>query len=141
MRYIYFGIEGINYRMVNGRPTVPDDIIPVYDKHLYAVQWKSRPREVYQYMPFGDQVAAVFDASKDDYRFVDNMLMPDSVYEGYEEYNPSEASLYRERVAKIILGELPMSAWDDYVKEWYDKGGDVVVKRATEWYKQTYNIE
>jgi hypothetical protein len=32
-----------------------------------------------------------------------------------------------------------MSAWDNYVKEWYAKGGKVVTERATAWYKKVHN--
>jgi len=64
-----------------------------------------------------------------------------SVYEGYSDYLPENAMLYREYASKIVLGTLPMEAWDEYVHKWNDEGGAEVTKRATEWYKQTYNIQ
>jgi hypothetical protein len=64
-----------------------------------------------------------------------------TVYEGYDDYRPSSAPLYREITSKIIVGELSMSAWDEYVKEWYAKGGKVVTERATAWYKKVHNIK
>jgi hypothetical protein len=71
----------------------------------------------------------------------DDMGMPISVYEGYEDYMPDKALLYREYCSKMVLGTLPMSAWDEYVKQWYAKGGEEVLKRATAWYKEVNNIQ
>ena len=137
MLYSYFGIEGLNYTVENGKITPTDT--PVSNKHLYNMTWLPRTRDVYRDMPFGDIIVNVYDACKDDYRFTDIVMMPSSVFDGYEDYATSKAALYKERCAKMILGELPMSAWDAYVKEWYDKGGTVVTKRVTDWYKKTYN--
>ena len=68
----------------------------------------------------------------------DNNGMPLTVYDGYEDYAPSIAKLYRERCSKIVIGELPLSAWDQYVKDWYAQGGEEVTERATEWYKKAF---
>ncbi len=54
---------------------------------------------------------------------------------------PDKALLYREYCSKMVLGTLPMTAWDDYIKEWYAKGGAEVLKRATAWYKEVNNIQ
>jgi hypothetical protein len=89
----------------------------------------------------GDQMAAAYDASENDVQYIQNKFMPISVYEGYEDYKPeTTSSLYREVASKLIVGELPMSAWDGYVKEWYEKGGQIVTERATKWYKDVHNI-
>jgi putative aldouronate transport system substrate-binding protein len=140
-RFIFFGIEGTNYVMKENKVVVDETVEQVSNKHLYAVNWQGRSREVFESMPFGDIVVKIYDKAKDDYRFIDNMLMPSSVYEGYEDYLPSKSSLYKEKCSKMVLGELPMSAWNAYVKEWRKKGGDEVIKRATEWYKKVHNIQ
>ena len=67
--------------------------------------------------------------------------MPASIYEGYEDYMPEKATLYREYASKMALGVLPMTAWDEYVQKWYAQGGDEVLKRATAWYKQVNQIQ
>ena len=139
--YFNFGIEGLNYVIENGKVIYPDSVSPISNKHRYLLNIIGSSREVYESMPFGAILTAVYDASINDVRYLDTMMMPGSVYEGYEDYTPSKASLYRERVTKMILGELPMSAWDDYVEEWYAKGGKEVQKRVTGWYKKTYNIK
>jgi hypothetical protein len=68
----------------------------------------------------------------------DDNGMPPAVYAGYEDYVPSIAKLYRERCSKIVIGELPLEAWNDYVKEWHARGGEEVTRRATEWYRAAY---
>jgi putative aldouronate transport system substrate-binding protein len=71
----------------------------------------------------------------------DDVGIPISVYEGYEDYIPDNALLYREYCSKMVLGTLPMDAWDEYVEKWYAQGGEEVLKRATAWYKKVNNIE
>ena len=68
----------------------------------------------------------------------ENLGMPNSVYEGYEDFIPENSKLYQEWCSKFITGEYPISRWDEYVKRWYDSGGTVVTQRATTWYKNTY---
>jgi putative aldouronate transport system substrate-binding protein len=67
-----------------------------------------------------------------------NVGMPVSLFEGYEDFLPNKATLYQEYTSKIILGLLPMEAWDEYVAEWNRRGGDEVTQRVAEWYKATY---
>jgi putative aldouronate transport system substrate-binding protein len=138
--YFRFGIEGVNYVMEGNKVTYPDSVAPISNKHRYLVDIRGPGRDVYLNMPFGDILTAVLDASRDDVQYRDTMMMPGSVYEDYEDYAPSRAALFREKVAKMILSELPMSEWDAYVEEWYTKGGTEVQKRVTNWYKKTYNI-
>jgi putative aldouronate transport system substrate-binding protein len=138
--YYHFGIEGLNYVMDGDKVTYPDTVTPISNKHRYLLNIKGHSREVYKNMPFGDILTAVYDAAINDKTYRDTMLMPGTVYEDYEDYAPSKASLFREKVAKMILGELPLSAWDEYVTEWYTKGGEEVQKRVTQWYKTAYNI-
>ena len=140
IRYANFGIEGVNYIIKDGR-VVGDDpsIVPVSNKHLYVMRWIGQGRDEFMNMPFGDILVKVYEDSKDDYRFIDNMMMPASVYDGYEDFAPSASKLYKEISAKIVLGELPISYWDTYVNDWYAKGGTEVVKRVTAWYKKVHN--
>ena len=121
--------------MENNKVTYPDSVTPITNKHRYLIEIREKSREVYESMPFGNMLTAVYDASFNDVRYLDTMMMPGSVYKGYEDYDPSRASLYRERVVKMILGKLPMSAWGEYVDKWYTNGGKEVQKRVTRWYK------
>ena len=116
--YWHLGIEGVNYGMVDGKVSY-EGYTPISNTHRYLMDMKGVPEKVVTSMPFGEILGNVYEASINDVQFDDTMLMPGSVYEDYVDYNPAVAALFREKVAKMIMGELPMSAWDAYVKEWY----------------------
>jgi putative aldouronate transport system substrate-binding protein len=40
-----------------------------------------------------------------------------------------------EYFVKFVSGKLPISAFDQYVKEWKEKGGEQITKEVNEWYK------
>lgn len=42
--------------------------------------------------------------------------------------------LFQEISAKIIAGQEPLDAFDDYVADWRARGGDQWIEEATEWY-------
>ncbi|MDP3177134.1 MAG: hypothetical protein Q8M76_04470, partial [Spirochaetaceae bacterium] len=139
--YKFFGIEGLNYKREGSKIVVDKTVTSLSNKFPFVMRSGNRTAEMYSWMPAGDQMAAVYKASINDAQFVQNTFMPVKVYDGFEDYIPSKAPLYQERVAKIIIGELPMEAWDAYVKEWNDKGGKVVTERATQWYKDVHGIK
>lgn len=56
--------------------------------------------------------------------------LPQSIYDGYPDIATHQ--LYFSTMAKIMIGELDIDAFDDFVKEWYEKGGTEVTKRAQE---------
>jgi putative aldouronate transport system substrate-binding protein len=39
-----------------------------------------------------------------------------------------------ETIFGIIIGELPMSAFDDYVAQWMSLGGDQIIQEVNEWW-------
>ncbi|RAV13344.1 extracellular solute-binding protein [Paenibacillus contaminans] len=51
-------------------------------------------------------------------------------------YWPDMMKLKVETYAKIVNGTLPVSAFDDFVKQWNDLGGTVLEKNANELYQQ-----
>lgn len=53
----------------------------------------------------------------------------------HPELKPGNCDLFLEYAAKIFYGQLPPEAHDDFVKEYMKRGGDQVVKEATEAYK------
>jgi hypothetical protein len=97
---------------------------------------------VFALTPLGEMKAKILDKMVEvGFTYYDDEPIPVSVYEGYEDYQPSTAVLFREYCSKMVLGTLPMSAWDEYVEQWYAKGGTEVLKRATAWYKDVNNID
>lgn len=51
-------------------------------------------------------------------------------------YWPDMTKLKVETYAKIVNGTLPVSAFDDFVKQWNDQGGTVLEKNANDLYQQ-----
>ncbi|QQZ63678.1 extracellular solute-binding protein [Paenibacillus sonchi] len=60
--------------------------------------------------------------------------IPSSIYEGFADIK--NHTLYQEYMTKIIIGELPIDAFDEFVDKWKKTGGDEVTKRARAWYSQ-----
>lgn len=133
----FYGIEGVNYNVVDGK------IVPVEDKpkqrYEYFQEIAQFDSEIYRQTLYGDMKAAIYDASINDGRSLENIGMDAAIFDGYEDFlDSSMGNLYRQYTSKFILGELPMSDWDKYVDEWKKRGGDVITQRATEWYKSIY---
>ena len=47
-------------------------------------------------------------------------------------------TLFMDMFAKVVSGKEDIDAtWDAYVADWYDRGGEDVIKEATAWYNQS----
>jgi len=40
-----------------------------------------------------------------------------------------------ETIVEIITGDKPLDYFDEFVKKWYDAGGEILTKQANEWYE------
>jgi putative aldouronate transport system substrate-binding protein len=52
----------------------------------------------------------------------------------YEEVKQSLTDLTNETFDKIILGQLPLAAFDDYVQQWEKLGGATALKAVADWW-------
>ena len=57
--------------------------------------------------------------------------MPKTIYDGFSDIGAH--SLYQQYMTQIIIGELPLEAFDEFVEKWYATGGEEVTRRAREW--------
>jgi putative aldouronate transport system substrate-binding protein len=133
--YSTLGIEGVNYeRDGAGNITVIDALPPA--RYTYSIGFGDPPNDVIAMQTFGQLKVNFMAATRDNVMNPQNMFMPSSVYEGYTDFIPNSATMYREIAGQIITGQVPATreVWDAYVEEWYDAGGQVVTDRATEWY-------
>jgi putative aldouronate transport system substrate-binding protein len=136
----FYGVEGLNYKVVDGKISLEG--FPVRSRYQYVQGIAQANADIYRLTTFGEMKAKIYEASINDGRSLDNIGMPQSVWEGYEDFNDTNmGNLYRQYTAKFILGELPMSDWDKYVAEWKKKGGDVITQRVTDWYKSVHQIK
>lgn len=51
------------------------------------------------------------------------------------DYPDTCTKLFQEYLAKIVMGSLPVDAWEDYVDEFYSMGGDQIEKEVNEAYQ------
>ena len=56
----------------------------------------------------------------------------------FPDINPGNSPMYQEIAAKIVLGKLPLDAFDDYVKKYRQQGGDELIKEMTEAYNNLH---
>lgn len=136
--YAFYGIEGVNYKAGDNGKIVSEGF-PAKQRVDFSHSLASLTSDDYLQTLFGEMKAAIYNASIDDGRALDNIGMPPSVYDGYDAYRPENmGSTYRQFAVKFVLGELPENAWDKYVSDWYKNGGTEITKRATEWYKSVH---
>lgn len=135
----WLGIEGEDWRMANGEVEILDATrTPFYS---YVPTVTSYVAEATEMTQFGDEKVAIIEQAHDNIYFgPDSLGMPNSVYDGYEDFIPSVAALYRETASRMVTGEISMDEWDEYVEQWYSEGGRAVTDRATEWYRETHNL-
>jgi putative aldouronate transport system substrate-binding protein len=137
--YKSLGIPGKDWKMTGDTLEILNKA-PAFYKYV-PVETSQYSRDVFAMTARGEMKAPILDKMiETGFTSNDDAWLPISVYAGYEEYLPEKATLYREYCSKMVLGVLPMSAWDEYVNAWYAKGGTEVLKRATAWYKQVNNI-
>lgn len=53
---------------------------------------------------------------------------------GMGKYKADLNKLEIEYFTKIIVGQLPIDAFDDFVEEWKQKGGDEITREVNDWY-------
>jgi putative aldouronate transport system substrate-binding protein len=145
LTYMSRGIEGYNWKLVGGK--VSSEGMQPLPVNMYLIGTKqmggSLFRDSLMRAQEGPMQVGVYDgviAAKDG-RDLDSAGMPETVYEGYEDFVPSVSVLYQQYASKFVLGEVPVDSWDAYVKDWMDRGGKVISEKATAWYKKLHNIK
>ncbi|AEI42909.1 extracellular solute-binding protein [Paenibacillus mucilaginosus] len=141
---LYLGVEGMHYTLKDGKAIrLPDD---------------KRTQENLLLHPWQELAALDFTtrllkgaASDDSLWSVDQTIrnmegaqayskniagdgLPASIYAGFPDIN--NRTLYVEYATKMILGQYPISKFDEFVEKWYASGGDEVTKRARAWYEK-----
>jgi len=135
------GIEGIDYNMVDGKMV----LIPKSEQGDPIETWVKKPPvntlEMFQQQSTKDAMSMgsselqqrainTLDKLYDEARIIPviGSFMPTTIYDGYPDI--SSHKLYFSMMSKIIIGEEPIDAFDDYVEQWYATGGTEVTERA-----------
>ncbi|MNC18406.1 hypothetical protein D3C75_663070 [compost metagenome] len=50
-------------------------------------------------------------------------------------------TMEKETFTKIIYSNEPLEAYDDFVKQWHEKGGTQITQEVNDWYKKTNDVD
>lgn len=149
--FFSFGIEGEDYTVSNGEVqwTMPTDDAGV-DKMQYLNDWlylvkdTTYNRRVLEQTEEGRKMIELYDTvlaneGRDGYQFVPRLQawVDNPQIAPYSDRYPS---LINEHIMKMVYGEEPISDWPKVIEEWRSKGGDDVIKEATERYNNNEGV-
>lgn len=150
--FFHFGIEGINHKKVDGK-IVFDGLdkaytkIPHTESQIFTLLLNPKgvgyeDKEVLAVTPVASTIIdglakAAKSAVKDD-----SVYLPDfAIVKQKPELDASAATgtLFADMFAKAITGKESVDvAFDSFVAEWKKRGGDEMIKIATEWHKSYF---
>lgn len=128
-----------NYRQANavleGRMKVEDLAPPRKRTYDLLVQFQNGQQDLRhyyaQYGPNGSASLVDKFIQADQYKYNQFYSTPTPTM---IERNAQLAKLRNETFIRIVLGELPLDAFDQFVADWRAQGGDAITKEVNEWY-------
>ncbi|SFE53535.1 putative aldouronate transport system substrate-binding protein [Paenibacillus catalpae] len=141
---LYLGVEGMHYEMKDGKAIkLPDDKSTQENQILNPVNnvstldmtidlFNSTASEENKWEI--DQVTRNMQEAQKYAKAIAGAGLPANIYDGFPDIN--NRTLYAEYATKIIIGEYPISKFDEFVDKWNKSGGEEVTKRAREWYEK-----
>ncbi|MCU6798161.1 extracellular solute-binding protein [Paenibacillus sp. WQ 127069] len=139
---LYLGVEGMHYAVKDGiAARLPEDKSTQENLFLQPYQNIASAdftSEIIKSTSSADRTWATDQEIrniKDAQKYVKIIAgdgMPPSVYADFADIN--NRILYVEYASKIILGQYPISKFDEFVEKWNKSGGEEVTKRARDWY-------
>ncbi len=115
-----YGVEGIHYNMVDGKEVFTDE----------KANWWPRWHEV---MSWDAPTPLLGKAGLKGWEYILDYAVGDPDFPIPEDMSPTWdalENLYKEYNYKIISGEYSIDKFDEFVKEWYDLGGDKITEYA-----------
>ncbi|WP_138750767.1 extracellular solute-binding protein [Paenibacillus sinopodophylli] len=138
---LYLGVEGMHYKLVDGKKTVlpedkstqqnrlnPYDQFGTIEFQEDLLNQSATPDNQWQY----DQSIKNMKDLQQYVKVIAGDGMPSSVYENYPDIKNHK--LWQEYATKIIIGTYPIDKFDEFVDKWNKSGGEAVTKQAREWY-------
>ncbi len=139
---LYLGVEGMHYEMKDGKAVkLPDDKSTMENQILNPYSSSATldfTIDLYQDTASEDSKWAIdqltnnMQEAQQYAKHIAGDGIPASIYEGFPDIN--NRTLFIEYASKIILGQYPISKFDEFVEKWNKSGGEEVTKRAREWY-------
>lgn len=152
-KFFAYGIEGVNHtveadgtiKFDNTSPVNADNnasvffsvtMNPLGDGRLTPLGLASDPN--------GELLIKGLEAAKNSLYKSDGLYMPslESTKTKPELGTFGSGTLFMDMFAKVVTGRADIdSSFDNFVKEWKKRGGDEIIKEATEWYKSFHKIQ
>lgn len=141
----YFGPEGMRHKVENGKKVLlPDDRAKMEDLSVLPVVRTSDSVKLElkilketvdpSRLPAVEAAERIVDGFQKNFKNIAGDGMPANIYEGFPDIKAH--ALFQEYMSKIIIGDMPIEKFDEFVENWYSTGGSEVTKRAREWYSK-----
>jgi len=138
----YLGVKDMHYTEKDGKPAIiPVDKTKMQNRILY-------PYNDIATIDFSSNLFKSATTSENQWAYEQNTRnmkenqkyvktiagdgIASTVYDGYPDIK--NKTLYVEYITKIIIGEYPISKFDEFVDKWNKSGGEAVTKAARDWY-------
>jgi putative aldouronate transport system substrate-binding protein len=141
---LHYGVEGMHHTVVNGkRSAIPpnssqevllDPGFILWGSLDFIVQSNEDSKTAENEWMFSQSIKQVKELQQYIHAIAGDGL-PASVYADYPDIQG--CTLWQEYASKIIIGTLPISAFDEFVDRWNRSGGAEVTRRARDWYAKT----
>ncbi|KRF06814.1 hypothetical protein ASG89_18355 [Paenibacillus sp. Soil766] len=141
LKFLDYGLEGEDYSLENGKvnykyPTNADEINKE-NMHLMFLRFAGPSylanESFMKGRKDGDVIANAIKIAKAEGRQDDGLDMPiPPTLQSKPELGKN--GLWMETTAKIMTGKDPVDSFDKFVEDWKKRGGDQIIKDATEWY-------
>ncbi len=139
--YLSYGIEGENWTKENGEVKFeyPDSVLGEdeirFRKFLGFIRDDAYDPRLTPYTPGGDQLMQWIEETgpKEGSENIDPGNL--TALMNYPELDTGNCDLFYEMAAKIFYGQEPADYFDEFVAEYKSRGGDEIIKEATEAYQ------
>lgn len=133
---VKFGVEGVEYNLVDGTREYIEGVNAPWRKSLvrraydgdFFIDAKYSPEVKAQVKPWVDRAIETVVFSKDK-GFVPQ-ASKDPVFQDYK-------LIWDETITRIMVGDLPVDAYDQLLSNWYEKGGAAYVEQMNEYIAST----
>ncbi|TBL70901.1 extracellular solute-binding protein [Paenibacillus thalictri] len=144
-KFLTYGIEGDDYTVESGKIKYkyPEKQEDIYREEMHLTWLRLigpshlTDTEFMKNRPSGDLVLKAMDVASKEGRKNDGLGMP-ALPTLQARPELGRDGLWLELAAKIVTGKESPDAFEKFVDDWKKRGGDQVIKEATDWYKSTH---
>lgn len=144
--FFIFGIEGHNYTRENGEilfdanapANLENNAIEMFRLSLNPKEIGMNNARAIATLSESEKILEAYALSDEIMMKNDGLYMPQlNTLQKFPELSPW-GTLFNEMFAKVVTGTEPLEHFDDFVSDWYARGGDKVIEEATAWHTDFY---